>query len=110
MKAVCTILGWWIAAAAAGGGAGIFADRLAELFSVFVELFALLLVELLEADGSPAKAVRGVSLDLPLPSESEFWFVEDGAGDVISMGSPGAGGDILMVGVGIGMTRAPIDW
>jgi hypothetical protein len=73
-------------------------------------LFALLLVVLLETDGSPAKADRGVSLDLPLPSESEFWLVEEGAGEVISIGSPGAGGDILMVGVGIGMTRAPIDW
>lgn len=35
--------------------------------------------------------------------------VEDGAGDVISMGSPLLGGDILIVGVGIGIMRAPID-
>lgn len=51
----------------------------------------------------------GRSLDFPLASESEFWLVDEGVGEVISIGSPEAGGDILMVGVGIGTIRAPID-
>jgi hypothetical protein len=52
----------------------------------------------------------GRSLDLPLVSESELWLpFEDGAGEVISIGSPLLGGDILIVGVGKGIMRAPID-
>lgn len=95
MKAVCTILGW-CTAAAAGGGAGM-----------LLELLALLFATLLE---SGAGEFLGRSLDLPLASESELLLpVEDGAGDVISMGSPLLGGDILIVGVGIGIMRAPID-
>lgn len=92
MKAVCTILGW-CTAAAAGGGAGI--------------LLELLLEALFD---SGAGEFLGRSLDLPLASESEFWLaLDDGAGEVISMGSPVLGGDILIVGVGMGITRAPID-
>ena len=88
MKAVCTILGW-CTAAAAGGGAGI--------------LLELLLEALFD---SGAGEFLGRSLDLPLASESEFWLaLDDGAGEVISIGSPVLGGDILIVGV----TRAPID-
>lgn len=59
---------------------------------------------------SGAGEFLGRSLDLPLASESEFWLaLDDGAGEVISMGSPVLGGDILIVGVGMGITRAPID-
>lgn len=67
-----------------------------------------MLLELLFDSG--AGEFLGRSFDLPLASESEFWFaVDDGAGEVISMGSPVLGGDILIVGVGMGITRAPID-
>ena len=70
----------------------------------------MLLELLLETlfDSGPGEFL-GRSLDLPLASESELWLADDGAGEVISMGSPVLGGDILIVGVGMGITRAPID-
>lgn len=77
---------------------------------MLLELLALLLVRLL---ASGAGEFLGRSLDLPLPlvSESELWLpLEEGAGEVISIGSPLLGGDILIVGVDMGIMRAPIDW
>lgn len=72
-----------------------------------VERLLLALFEFELEDWSLPAAAFGVSLDLPLASESEFWL--EGAGEVISIGSPVDGGDILIIGVEIGMTRVPID-
>jgi hypothetical protein len=77
---------------------------------MLLELLALLLATLCV---SGIGEFLGRSLDWPLPlaSESELWLpLEDGAGEVISIGSPLLGGDILIVGVGMGIMRAPIDW
>lgn len=68
----------------------------------------LLLLEPLSC--SEASVGLEYSLGLPLASASVLWVaLDEGAGDEISIGSPVVGGDILMVGVGIGTTRAPID-
>lgn len=83
MKAVCTIFGWCTAAAAAAGAAGM-----------AIELFA---------DWS----VGDVFLDAPLASVSlcllEGEVVLALWEEVISIGSPGDGADIWMVGVGVGI-------
>lgn len=90
MKAVWTILGWWIAAAAAGGGAGM-----------------------LEEAWSGGDEFLDRSAPFPLVSSEPWpWPVE---GEVISMGSAleaSLGADMVMTGgaeLEIGTMRAPID-
>lgn len=67
--------------------------------------------EVLEASRSevlPLGVALGVASGSAMVDEA-LLLVELAPGEVISMGSPCAGGDILMVGVGIGTMRAPID-
>jgi len=92
IKAVWTILGWWIAAAAAtGAGMMILSGGI----------------------WSPGDGCIDLSFKpLGLVSLSGLFVAEAGAeelvGVVISMGSPGDGADIWMVGVMIGIVLAPI--
>jgi len=87
MKAVCTILGWCTAAAAAAGAA---------MLPVCCASDLGVLVSSLE----------------PFPSLSGLLVADAGAdelvGVVMSMGSPGDGADIWMVGVRMGMVRTVI--
>ena len=91
MNAVCTILGWWTAAAAAAGGAGIIEAAFAA---------ASVGDEFLEDEAVPFISASGLLLD----PEGVIAFV----GVVISIGSPGDGADIWIVGVGIGTIRVLI--
>ena len=91
MNAVCTILGWWTAAAAAAGGAGIIEAAFAA---------ASVGDEFLDDEAVPFISASGLLLE----AEGVVAFV----GVVISMGSPGDGADIWMVGVGMGTIRVLI--
>lgn len=97
MKAVWTILGWWTAGAAATG-AGMMMLFSAEVCSL-------------------CGAARGRSIRSPLvvalTSPSGLLVTEAGAdefvGVVMSIGSPGDGVDICIVGAMIGIVLTPID-
>jgi hypothetical protein len=98
IKAVWTILGWCTAAAAAAGGAGI-AMELA-LFG-----FELLLFAWESAGGEPLPmepliSVSGLLLGVMVAD------VLAAVGVVTSIGSPGDGADISILGVGMGTMRA----
>lgn len=87
MKAVCTIFGWWTAAAAAAGAAGMSTELL------------------------PDCSVGEMFLGSPLASGS---FLVDGEvvlgfEEIISIGSPGDGADIWIVGVGVGIGTIRFD-
>jgi low affinity Fe/Cu permease len=91
MNAVCTILGWWTAAAAAAGGAGIVIALEFPVWSIGDEFLGVV----------PFTSASGLLLAVMVA----LVFV----GVVISIGSPGDGADIWMVGVVIGTIRMPID-
>lgn len=80
MNAVWTIFGWWTAAAAAAGAAGIVTEGLGSVGEVF--------------------------LRSPLASGS---CLVEGEEEVISIGSPGDGADIWIVGVGVGIGTIRFD-
>lgn len=91
MKAVWTILGWWTAGAAAAGAGMMILS--ADDWSV-CEGFA-------ERSGMPLVSLSGL-----LVAECG---ADELVGVVMSIGSPGDGPDIWMVGVRIGTVLAPIE-